>query len=220
MAALATSRTGRMTDIVATIQARAGPHHPRRRAGRAGRSGRPGHRQDRRRAAPRRLPALRRSVSGSRSSGVLVVGPNLDVPALHRAGAPLTRRDRRAAVDPRGAASRHHRHRRRSRPAPRCSRATSRMAAVMARAVYNLKKVPTTVRDDPVRPLRADAPPARRHCPPGGARSRPASRTTWPDRASPAPCCASSPARSKASTRKSRRTCSASCSAPMSSASP
>ena len=37
---------------------RAGPDHPRRPAGRAGGAGRPRHRQDRRRAAPRRVPAL------------------------------------------------------------------------------------------------------------------------------------------------------------------
>ena len=52
------SRTGRMRDIVATIQAeqdRIIRADLRRRAGRAGR---PGHRQDRRRAAPRRVPAL------------------------------------------------------------------------------------------------------------------------------------------------------------------
>ena len=52
------SRTGRMGDIVATIQAeqdRIIRADPRRRAGRAGR---PGHRQDRRRAAPRRLSAV------------------------------------------------------------------------------------------------------------------------------------------------------------------
>ena len=51
-------RTGRMSDIVATIQAeqdRIIRSELRRRAGRAGR---PGHRQDRGRAAPRRLPAL------------------------------------------------------------------------------------------------------------------------------------------------------------------
>jgi len=37
---------------------RAGPGHPLRAAGRAGRAGRPGHRQDRRGAAPGRVPAL------------------------------------------------------------------------------------------------------------------------------------------------------------------
>ena len=58
MATLTAQRTGRMGDIVATIQAEQDRDHPLRAARHARRAGRPGHRQDRRRAAPRRLPAL------------------------------------------------------------------------------------------------------------------------------------------------------------------
>ena len=63
LAALNSARTGRMSDIVQTIQAEqdriiraAAPRGARRR-------GRPRHRQDRRRAAPRRVPAVRATAS-------------------------------------------------------------------------------------------------------------------------------------------------------------
>ena len=54
---------------------RAGPHHPLRPARRARRAGRPGHGQDRRRAAPRRLPAVL-APRAARHPGVLIVGPS------------------------------------------------------------------------------------------------------------------------------------------------
>ena len=84
---------------------RAGPNHPVRPGGRARRAGRPGHRQDRRRAAPRRVPAL------------LAPGPaevfrrahRRPVPlvhALHRGGAALPRRIGRGALQRRPALSR------------------------------------------------------------------------------------------------------------------
>src|ERR1700730_15610406 len=84
IASITSRRTGRMSDVVGTIPAgqdqpdrqhprpphrpderrggdhpgRAGPGHPLRPAGRAGRAGRPRHGQDRRGAAPGRVPAL------------------------------------------------------------------------------------------------------------------------------------------------------------------
>nr|WP_284286996.1 hypothetical protein [Angustibacter aerolatus] len=94
MAAVRAPRTGRMGDIVATIQSeqdRIVRDEPGRRAGRAGR---PGHRQDRRRAAPRGLPALH-PPAAARAQRRARRRPRPAVPALHRAGAALARRERR-----------------------------------------------------------------------------------------------------------------------------
>ena len=93
LAELERARTGEMRDIVATIQAeqdvviRAPLDTLPRRAGRSG------HGQDRGRPAPRRVPALRAPGQRSTQTGVLVVGPEPDVPALHHPGAAVAGRD-------------------------------------------------------------------------------------------------------------------------------
>ena len=92
LAALTTRRTGHMHDIVATIQAEQDRIIRSDPDGRARRAGRPGHRQDRRRAAPRRLPAL----LAPRAAEVVRRAhrrPVPLVPALHRSGAAVARRD-------------------------------------------------------------------------------------------------------------------------------
>ena len=91
-----------MTDIVRTIQAEQDRIIRADAPRRAGRAGRPGHRQDRRRPAPRRLPALHppRAAGPQRRADRR---PQPDVPALHRRGAALPRRDRRRARRPRRA---------------------------------------------------------------------------------------------------------------------
>ncbi len=60
IASLGSNRSARMRDVLGTIAGRPGRHHPGRLARRARRRRRPGHRQDRRRPAPRGLPALLR----------------------------------------------------------------------------------------------------------------------------------------------------------------
>ena len=81
---------------------RAGRDHPVEAVGRARGAGRPRHRQDRRGAAPRRLPALhppRPAGPPRRARG----GAQPDVPALHRAGAAVAGRDERRAQHRRAA---------------------------------------------------------------------------------------------------------------------
>ena len=90
---------------------RAGPGDPRRPAGRAGRAGRPRHRQDRRRAAPRRLPALH-PPPHPRAPRRARHRPERHLPALHRPGAAVAGRDRRGPAHarrpvPRRARDRH-----------------------------------------------------------------------------------------------------------------
>ena len=75
---------------------RAGRDHPLAAGRRARRAGRPGHRQDGRRAAPRRLPALHLPLP-ARGPGRARHRPEPGVPALHRAGAAVARRGRRRA---------------------------------------------------------------------------------------------------------------------------
>ena len=77
-------RTGRMTDIVETIQAEQDQSSAPPHGGVLVVQGGAGHRQDRGRAAPRRLPALHLPAAARRARGVLVVGPEPDLPALHR----------------------------------------------------------------------------------------------------------------------------------------
>ena len=98
-------RTGRMGDIVATIQAEQDE---------AIRAALPGvlvvhrrcrHRQDRRRAAPRRLPPLH-APAPPRVRWRAARRAEHDLPALHRPGAPVARRGRRAARDPAGSSPR------------------------------------------------------------------------------------------------------------------
>ena len=76
LAALNAGRTGRMSDIVETIQAEQDriirAELPRRPGG----PGRPRHRQDRRRAAPGGVPALHPPRELLPAAGVLIVGPN------------------------------------------------------------------------------------------------------------------------------------------------
>ena len=102
LAALGASRTGRMADIVATIQAEQDEiirSKPSRRAGRAGRAR---HRQDRGRAAPGRVPALHPPrPAGPARRARRRAQPH--VPALHRAGAAVAGRDERRAQHRRAA---------------------------------------------------------------------------------------------------------------------
>ena len=67
--------------------------------------GRAGHRQDRGRAAPRRVPPLH-VPAPARRAGRAARRPEPGVPALHRARAPVARRAGRAALDDLGPASR------------------------------------------------------------------------------------------------------------------
>ena len=76
LAALDAGRTGRMSDIVETIQAEQDRIIRADLPRRAGRPGWPGHRQDRRRAAPGGVPALHAPRSSWPRRGVLIVGPN------------------------------------------------------------------------------------------------------------------------------------------------
>ena len=75
LAALDRARTGRMGDIVATIQAEQDEAIRADLAGVLVVDRRAGHRQDRGRAAPRRVPPLH-APPAARSRGVLLVGPN------------------------------------------------------------------------------------------------------------------------------------------------
>ena len=83
----------------------AGRDHPLGAARSPGGPGWPRHRQDRRRVAPRRVPALHppRPARPARGAGGR---PERDLPALHRAGAALARRDRGGAVHHRRVAPR------------------------------------------------------------------------------------------------------------------
>ena len=89
-------RTGRMSDIVATIQAEQDRVIRSGAAGRAGRAGRPGHRQDRRGAAPRRVPALH-PPAHARAPRRAGRRAERHLPPLHQPGAAVARRDRRGA---------------------------------------------------------------------------------------------------------------------------
>ena len=94
--ALETARTGRLGDIVATIQ---GEQDEIIRAPLPGVlvvQGGPGHRQDRRGAAPRRLPPLHAPLP-ARGPGRAGHRPQPALPRLHRAGPPVARRGRRGA---------------------------------------------------------------------------------------------------------------------------
>ena len=75
---------------------RAGPGHPFGAAGRAGRAGRPGHRQDRRGAAPGRVPALH-PPAHARAPRRARHRAERHLPPLHQPGPAVPRRDRRGA---------------------------------------------------------------------------------------------------------------------------
>ncbi len=94
-----------MGDIVATIQAEQDAIIRSDLGGRPRRPGRPGHRQDGGRAAPRRLPAVR-PPPGPRALGRAAHRAERGVPALHRPGAAVARRDRRRHHDDRRARTR------------------------------------------------------------------------------------------------------------------
>ena len=96
MAQLSRARDRSMHSIVATIQAEQDKAIRAPSKGVVADQRRPRHRQDRRRAAPRRVPALLRPPPlrvRRRAGGRAVRG----VHALHRAGAAVARRDRRRA---------------------------------------------------------------------------------------------------------------------------
>ena len=104
LAALERNRTGRMGDIVATIQAEQDEAIRAEIARSARGRGRSGHRQDRGRAAPRRVPPLHVPPPAGRA-GRAARRAEPGVPALHRARAPVARRAGRAALDDRRAAA-------------------------------------------------------------------------------------------------------------------
>ncbi len=123
LAALTAGRTGRMSDIVATIQAEQDAIIRAPMTGALVVQGGPGtgktavalHR------AAYLLYAHRRTLE---RSGVLLLGPEPDLPALHRPGAALARRDRRGHRHRRRPAAGRGRRRRRSPTRWRGSRAT------------------------------------------------------------------------------------------------
>ena len=79
---------------------RPGRHHPRRLARRPRRRRRPGHRQDRRRAAPRRLPPLLRPAPRPPPGRRAVRRPAPALPGLRRRRAAQPRRGGRADLHP------------------------------------------------------------------------------------------------------------------------
>ena len=90
IAALETARTGRLGDIVGTIQTEQDLVIRGAPSGCAGRAGRAGYRQDRRGAPPGRLPALHEPLP-ARRSGRPRGGTEPPVPGLHRAGPAVAR---------------------------------------------------------------------------------------------------------------------------------
>ena len=98
LAALDRARSGRMTDIVSTIQAEQDEIIRVAAERRARRPGRPRHRQDGGGPAPRRLPALHPPVP-ARAPGRAGGRPQPPLPPLHRTGAAVAGGDRRDPVD-------------------------------------------------------------------------------------------------------------------------
>ena len=163
LAALERGRTGTLGDIVATIQAEQDEIIRSPAGRRARRAGRPGHRQDRRRPAPRRLPALHLPLP-ARGPGRAGHRPQPGVPALHRAGAAVARRGRRRAGRARRPRARRALRRARRRPgddAPLAARVKGdvRMSEVIDKAVADRER---PLRDDLRRavPHRLPAPAA------------------------------------------------------------
>ncbi len=93
LAAIDRARTGRMTDIVATIQIEQDEAIRAELRRRAHRRGRPRDGQDGRRAPPRGLPPLH-APEAPRIAGRAPRGPQHHLPALHRPGPPVARRGR------------------------------------------------------------------------------------------------------------------------------
>ena len=107
LAAVGASRTGRMADIVETIQAEQDTIIRSPQQGVLVVQGGPGTGEDRRRAAPGRLPAVHAPPAAGEARRAHRRAER-DVPALHRAGAARTRRDRGGAVHAERAVSRGH----------------------------------------------------------------------------------------------------------------
>ena len=146
LAALERNRTGRMGDIVATIQAEQDEAIRAEVAGPAGGRRRAGHRQDRGGAAPRRVPPLH-VPPPARRAGRAARRPEPGVPALHRARAAVARRARRAAVDDRRAPTQRARPGHRARRDARRSRATRAWrGSSSARSPIASGRSPTTSR--------------------------------------------------------------------------
>ena len=142
LASLSSRRTGKMTDIVATIQAeqdriirsdlnralvvQGGPA-PASRG----------------RAAPRRIPAVHAPAHAGtfRRAGCW---PQLGVPALHRSGATLLGRDRRGLTHHQRSDSRHHRHGGRLPYAAKL-KGDRRMTSVVANAIAARVRVPAAL---------------------------------------------------------------------------
>ena len=141
LAALGAHRTGRMGDIVATIQAEQDRVIRVAAGRRARRPGRPGHRQDGGGAAPRGVPALH-PPRAARAQRRARRRAQPAVPALHRAGAALARRDRRRAVDARRAVPGRRRATATERPRWPRSRATCGWRTSSRHAVRDRQRVP------------------------------------------------------------------------------
>ncbi len=136
---------------------RTGRGHPGRDAGCAGRAGRPGHRQDRRRPAPRRLPALHAPLP-ARGSGCAGHRPQPPVPRLHRTGPAVARRGRcRAGRARRSRARRAHQ---RVRPGPHGSGQGRPAHRARAAPSYPQSRAPAALRSR--RSLRSATVAARR----------------------------------------------------------
>ncbi len=114
LAALGRARTGRMGDIIATIQGEQDQIIRSPLAGHLVGSRWPRHRQDRRCSAPRGVPALHLP-RDARAPGCSRGGTEPAVPQLHRERAALAGRIRRHAVDHRGPRDQHRGARRRLR---------------------------------------------------------------------------------------------------------
>ena len=140
--------------------------------------------------------------------GVLVVGPNADLPALHRPGPAVAGRDRRAAVHRRRPVPRRQRRPAPSRRRPPRSRAGRRMAEVLAAAVRDRQQVPREPVEIIARPRDAHAGPPGRQPGPASGPAGPGGRTTWPGPCSPARSSRSAD-RSQAAGPARRATCSA-----------
>ena len=186
IAAVSSARTGRMADVVATIQAeqdrviRSGPGR------RARRPGRPGHRQDGRRAAPRRLPALH---APPRARAPRRPGHRAEphVPALHQPGPAQSLGETDVVLRTLGDAVP-----RRARDGHRDPAAVvkgdERMAEVLRRAVRNPQRVPQVGHRRRRRRHRRPAAPRRDPARPRPRPRRCAGRTTWPASSSSPRC--------------------------------
>ena len=209
MAALATSRTGRMTDIVATIQAEQDRIIRADAQGVLVVQGGPG--------TGKTAVALHRAAyllyaqrERLRSSGVLVVGPNVTflryieqvLPSLGETGVLL--------ATPEELLPGHHRH---GAGAAGVRRAEGRRADGRRARPGRLQhqEGADDRRGAAVRPLRAAPDAGAGALGPAQRDRHPPAAQPGPARASPGPCCASSPASSKAPTTTNRSICSASC---------